>query len=89
LAGMKTFDAQDRLTADIADLIKQHGDEFEIEAEVRSWLTEAGIEWDDRGFDLAIYELEIAGRLKRPRQDHWDEGRPLPGYWVPPRCFNE
>jgi hypothetical protein len=83
--GSKHYDDIDRLAADIAALIKEHDEEFESEQELRSWLDHAGIEYDDRPFVMALRQLEEIGRVRRPRQDHWIENAPLPGFWVPPR----
>jgi hypothetical protein len=58
-------------------LIKEHNEEFESEEQLRGWLDEAGIEYDERSF---------IGRVRRPRQDHWNEDAPLPGYSV---CLHE
>jgi hypothetical protein len=87
--GMAVFDSIDALCADIAAVIKQHNDEFESEDQMRSWLDEGGIAYDERTLDMALGQLEGVGRLKRPRQDHWREDLPLPGYWVPPRVHVE
>jgi hypothetical protein len=40
-------------------------------------------------FDMALDQLESIGRVKRPRQDHWNEDLPLPGGWVPARIHSE
>jgi hypothetical protein len=34
---------------------------------------------------MALRQLEEIGRVRRPRQDHWNENAPLPGIWIPPR----
>jgi hypothetical protein len=47
----------------------------------------AGIAYDDRPFVMALRQLEEIGRLRRPRQDHWNEDRPLPGTWIPARVY--
>jgi hypothetical protein len=83
--GLRYFDAIDQLAADIAGLIKEHDEEFGSEQELLSWLDGAGIEYDDRSFIFALHQLEELGRVKRPRQDHWNESAPLPGVYVPPR----
>jgi hypothetical protein len=82
--GSKYYDDIDRLAADIAGVLKAHAEEFDSEDQIRSWLDHAGIEYDDRPFVMALRQLEESGRVRRPRQDHWDSGRPLPGTWVPP-----
>jgi hypothetical protein len=85
--GSKYYDDIDRLAADIAALIKEHDEEFESEDQLQGWLDEAGIEYDDRPFVMALRQLEEIGRLRRPRQDHWNEDRPLPGTWIPARVY--
>jgi hypothetical protein len=87
--GMAVFDSIDVLCADIAAVIKQHNDEFENEEQLQGWLTGAGIAWDEHSLVLALGQLESMGRVKRPRQDHWREDLPLPGWWVPARVFTE
>jgi hypothetical protein len=87
--GMKQFDAVDRLCADVARVMKVHGDEFSSEAELQGWLTDNRYEWDEDTLDKALSELEGVGRLRRPRQDHWDESRALAGYWVGPKIYSE
>jgi hypothetical protein len=58
-------------------IVKQHDDEFENEVVLRSWLDEAGIEYTEQSLAWALGQLESAGRLKRPRQDQWNENVPL------------
>ena len=87
--GMAVFDAIDALAADIAAVMKAHDDEFEHEDQLRTWLDEAGIVCDSPSLARAIGQLESAGRLKRPRQDHLRDDLPLPAYWVPPKIYNE
>ena len=89
LNGLKVFDAVDVLAADIAAVIKQHRDEFESEDELRSWLDQDHVEYDERTLPLALGQLEFAAHLKRPRQDHWRNDMPLPGYWGGPKIFTE
>jgi hypothetical protein len=81
--GSKYYDDIDRLAADIAGVIKAHDEEFGSEDQVRGWLDETGIAYDERTFTMALRQLEELGRVRRPRQDHWRDDLPLPGVWVP------
>jgi len=83
----KNYDDIDRLAPDIAALIKEQDAEFGSEREIQSWLDEAGIEYEDRAFSMALRQLEDTGRVMRPRQDHWNEDAPLPGTYVPARLL--
>lgn len=65
--GLSRYDADDVLTADVAAAIKQHGDEFESEAQLCRWLDEDSIPYDRHSLAVASRQLESAGRLKRPR----------------------
>jgi hypothetical protein len=85
IEGSKCYDDVDRLAAEIAGLITAHDESFGSEQEVQSWLDEAGITYDEKSFNMALRQLEQLGRVKRPRQDHWNENAPLPGVYVPPR----
>jgi GAF domain-containing protein len=89
LAGSHPFDRIDALAADICATIKDHGESFESDDDLREWLDEDLISCSPEDLDAAIQHLEWIGRLKRPRQDQWDEDRPLPGIYVPPRIHNE
>jgi hypothetical protein len=84
------YEEIDVLATDIAAFIKRRGDEFDNEDQVQGWLTEEGIEWDEQTFFAALGQLEQLGRIKRPRTDQWNSlDRDLPGYWMPPRVYNE
>jgi hypothetical protein len=76
------FDRIDALAADICATIKDHGESFESDDDLREWLDEDLISCSPEDLDAAIQHLEWIGRLKRPRQDHWDEDRPLPGIYM-------
>jgi hypothetical protein len=70
-------------------VVKQRGEEFESEEQLRQFLDEDQVQYDAHSLAVAVRHLESIGRLKRPRQDQWRDDVPLPGYWVPPRIFNE
>jgi hypothetical protein len=91
LNGMSRYDDIDRLAADVAAAVRSRGDEFEDERQLCSWLEEDQVQYDERSLIAAIRQLENLGRIKRPWQDHdqWISDRSLPGYWVPPKIFNE
>jgi hypothetical protein len=64
--GSKYYDDIDRLAADIAGVIKAHDEEFGSEDQVRGWLDETGIAYDDRAFVMALRQLEELGRVRGP-----------------------
>jgi hypothetical protein len=90
LNGVSRYDDIDRLAADVAAAIRSRGDEFE-EQQLCSWLDEDQVQYDERSLIAAIRQLENLGQIKRPWQDHdqWISDRSLPGYWIPPKIFNE
>lgn len=88
--GLGRFDDIDVLAADMAAAIRSRSDEFENEDQLQGWLDEDGIEYDEQTFTTALAQLEQIGRIKRPRTDQWNSSdRALPGYWIPPRIYNE
>jgi dTDP-4-amino-4,6-dideoxygalactose transaminase len=85
-----SYDDTDVLAADIADVLKRHGEEFDNEDELQGWLDEDGIAYTERSLAMALAQLEQIGRIKRPRADRWNTAdRDLPGFWIPPKIFNE
>jgi hypothetical protein len=47
-SGMSRFDDTDALCANVAAAMKAHNDEFENEDQLKGWLDEAGITYDER-----------------------------------------
>jgi hypothetical protein len=89
LSGTHPYDHIDVLVADVCSAIKAHGERFESEDQLRSWLDEDKITYDSGGLAIALSHLELVGRLRRPRADQWRDDQPLPGLYVEPRIFNE
>lgn len=88
-SGLGRYDDTDVLAADIADVLKRHGEEFDNEDELQGWLDEDGIAYTERSLAMALAQLEQIRRIKRLRQDDWTPDRSLPGYWIPPKIFSE
>jgi hypothetical protein len=88
-SGLRRYNGFDALAADIAAVVKQRGEEFESQEQLRQFLDEDQVQYELHSLVVAVCHLESIGRLKRPRQDQWRDDVPLPGYWVPPRIFNE
>ena len=59
LNGMGRYDSIDVLCADIAEVMKRHGDEFASEEALQIMLTEAGIELDEHNLNLALGQMEV------------------------------
>jgi hypothetical protein len=87
--GDHRYDEVDALAADVCGLLKSHSERFETEEEMRTWLSEAGIEFTSDRLAAAPQQLERIGRLGRPRQDRWRADVALPGWYVEPRIYAE
>ena len=75
------------MVADVCASVKARGERFDSDDQLRSFSDEGGIECDSQSLDAAVGSLEWAGRIRRPRHDHWNPDLPLPGQYVEPRFY--
>jgi hypothetical protein len=88
-ATARGWDAGDELAADSCATLKRHGEYADSDSQLEEFLSEDGVQYAADELDRAVQFLEWGGRLRRPRQDQWREGSPLPMTYVPPRPYQE
>jgi hypothetical protein len=83
------FDATDLLESEIVAVLRGRDDGgFTDEDELQQWLRDAGADFDDRQFGLALGHLARLGRLRSPRPEEWvGPGPVLPG-WLSHWCIS-
>lgn len=87
-SGRWAYDETDDLAASICEVLRGRDEiGYESEDQLRSWLTEAGIDFDGRLFDLALGHLLRLGRLQSPRADTWQRPEVRPTWLVEPVPF--
>jgi hypothetical protein len=57
---------------------------YEDEEQLRGWLIEGGVEFDDRMLELALGNLLMAGRLQTPMPERWEGPGARPTWLVDP-----
>jgi hypothetical protein len=87
LQGDHPFDDTDALAADVCSTIKRHGERFENDDQLRSWLDEDAVRYPSESLAVALRQLEHLGRMQRLRVDQFDPDWSLPGVYVEPRIF--
>jgi hypothetical protein len=75
------FDPIDALAADVIGAIKKRGElGFKDDDQLKHWLDEVQIPFDDALLQAALEQLEVAGLLSRPHRLREWATDPLPGY---------
>ena len=67
-SGRHSFDETDDLAASISAVLRGRDElGYTSDDELKGWLTDAGIEFDEAQFNLAVGQLERLGRARLPR----------------------
>jgi len=77
------FDEVDLLVSEMCRVLRDHDEGFSDEDQLRGWLADAGVTFDDRQFEQAIGIMMHLGRLQVPRADSWQGPGPRPTWLVP------
>ena len=85
LDGRRPYDDTDALAADVCASLERHGEQFENDEELRSYLDEDKVDYTLESLAVALRQLELLGRVRRVRVDQFDPDWALPGVYVPPR----
>lgn len=85
LDGRRPYDDTDALAADVCASLKRHGEQFDNDEQLRSYLDEDKVTYTEQSLPLALRQLELIGRIRRIRVDQFDPDWALPGVHVPPR----
>ena len=84
----RPYDRFDASAVDVCEVLRHHGERFDDDERLKSWLGEAGVRYTSEDLAMALGHLERLGRIGRPRRDHWGN-RPLPGWYVEPKIYPE
>lgn len=85
-SGRWDYDVVDDLEASICEVLRSRGElGYTYEDELRQWLSDAGVEFDDRALGFALGHLGSLGGLQSPRPDHWEGPGARPTWYVAPR----
>jgi hypothetical protein len=84
----RPFDEVDWIESQITAVLRARPEIGYTETdELMTWLAEAGVEFDDRLFQLALGNLLMAGRLQTPMPDRWEGPGPRPTWLVDPIIY--